>query len=507
MPTLLCKVLYIKRKKHATDFSSEAIFLIFRLTDFSNLTFNLMDTNKSTGKELLWQSRFSEPFDREALLFSSSVDVDKVLYQEDIRGSIAHVTMLSEEAIIPVEEARLIIEGLEDIEQEISSGALIPDWEDEDIHTVIENRLKEKIGPIAGKMHSGRSRNDQVATDTRLYLKKVIGELGEALDGLKTLLVEKADIYRNTIIFGYTHLQRAQPVSAGHYYLAYFNMFLRDGERLKDLFRRVDISPLGAAAFAGSTLPINAKRSMELLDFSDLFQNSTDAVSDRDIIIEFISACSIIMMHLSRFCEDLILWSSSEFNYIEISDAFSTGSSIMPQKKNADIAELVRGKTGRVYGNLMSILTIMKGLPLSYNRDMQEDKQPLFDSAGSTVSSVRIFTKMLAHTRLNEKRLKTLTSEDLSLATEIAEYLVRKNLPFREAHRITGKIVSHAIEKSTSLPKISLEEYRGFCDLFNEDLYDALTPEASINSKHSHGSTSFASVEQQLTIARGKLRK
>jgi len=466
-----------------------------------------MNKKQSAGKELLWQSRFSEPFDREALLFSSSVDVDKVLYQEDIRGSIAHVTMLSEEAIIPVEEARLIIEGLEDIEQEISSGALIPDWEDEDIHTVIENRLKEKIGPIAGKMHSGRSRNDQVATDTRLYLKKVVEELGDALNDLKTLLVEKAGIYQNTIIFGYTHLQRAQPVSAGHYYLAYFNMFLRDGERLKDLFRRVDISPLGAAAFAGSTLPLNAKRSMELLDFSDLFQNSTDAVSDRDIIIEFISACSIIMMHLSRFCEDLILWSSSEFNYLEISDAFSTGSSIMPQKKNADIAELVRGKTGRVYGNLMSILTIMKGLPLSYNRDMQEDKQPLFDSAGSTVSSVRIFTKMLAHTRLNENRLKTLTSEDLSLATEIAEYLVRKDLPFRDAHRITGKIVSHAIEKGTSLPKISLKEYRNFCNLFKEDLYDALTPEASINSKRTHGSTSFASVEQQIKVARGKLRK
>ncbi len=464
-----------------------------------------MDTNKSTEKELLWQSRFSEPFDQEALLFSSSVDVDKVLYQEDIRGSIAHVTMLSEEAIIPVEEARLIIEGLEEIEQEISSGALVPDWEDEDIHTVIENRLKEKIGPIAGKMHAGRSRNDQVATDTRLYMKRSIHELRAALDALKLLLLDKAENYRYTIIFGYTHLQRAQPVSAGHYYLSFFNMFHRDSERLNDLFKRVDISPLGAAAFAGSTLPLNAKRSMELLDFDALFENSIDAVSDRDIIIEFISACSIIMMHLSRFCEDLILWSSSEFNYLEINDAFATGSSIMPQKKNADIAELVRGKTGRVYGDLINILTIMKGLPLSYNRDMQEDKPPLFDASKSTVSSVRIFTKMLAQTKLNEKRLAKLTGEDLSLATEIAEYLVRKNLPFREAHRITGKIVSHSIASATSLPNIALEAYRSFSELFDKDLYDALKPEASVNTKQSHGSTSFASVDEQIKAARKKL--
>ena len=465
-----------------------------------------MNTDKSKEKELLWQSRFSEPFDREALLFSSSVDVDKVLYQEDIRGSIAHVTMLSEEAIIPVEEARLIIEGLEEIEQEISSGALVSDWEDEDIHTVIENRLKEKIGPIAGKMHSGRSRNDQVASDTRLYMKRVVNELGSALKALKHLLVEKAETYRHTIIFGYTHLQRAQPVSAGHYYLAYFNMFQRDAERLDDLYKRVDISPLGAAAFAGSTLPLNAKRSKELLDFGALFENSIDAVSDRDIIIEFISTCSIIMMHLSRFCEDLILWSSQEFNYLEISDAFSTGSSIMPQKKNADIAELVRSKTGRVYGDLLSVLTVMKGLPLSYNRDMQEDKPPLFDAAKTTTSSVRIFTKMLAHTKINEERLAKLTGEDLSLATEIAEYLVKKDLPFREAHRITGKIVSHAIESATPLPDIPLETYKNFSELFDNDVHDALKPEASVNAKQSHGSTSFASVDEQIRAAREKLK-
>ncbi len=464
-----------------------------------------MSKEKKPEKELLWQSRFNESFDREALLFSSSVEVDKILYREDIRGSIAHVTMLSEEAIIPVEEARLIVEGLEEIEQEIGSGALAPDWEDEDIHTVIENRLKEKIGPIAGKIHAGRSRNDQVATDTRLYMKRAIGDLKIALAHLKKLLVEKAETYRHTIIFGYTHLQRAQPISAGHYYLAFFNMFQRDEERLTDLNARVDISPLGAAAFAGSTLPLNAQRSMELLDFGELFENSIDAVSDRDILVEFISVCSIIMMHLSRFCEDLILWSSSEFNYLEISDAFSTGSSIMPQKKNADIAELIRGKTGRLYGNLMTILTIMKGLPLSYNRDMQEDKPPLFDSANSTISSVRIFTKMLANTRLNEEKLGKLTGNDLSLATEIAEYLTRKGVAFREAHRITGKIVNHAIQSATSLPALPLETYREFSELFDTTIYDALKPEASVNSKQSHGGTSFASVDEQIKKAKEKL--
>ncbi|ACF46086.1 argininosuccinate lyase [Prosthecochloris sp. ZM] len=459
----------------------------------------------SKKKELLWQSRFSEPFDREALLFSSSVDVDKELYQEDITGSIAHVTMLSEEAIIPAEEARLIIEGLQEIEEEISTGSLVPHWEDEDIHTVIENRLKEKIGPIAGKIHSGRSRNDQVATDTRLYLKRSIEEIRQALKELKTVLVDKAEAYRRTIIFGYTHLQRAQPISAGHYYLAYFNMFDRDNQRLQDLYKRVDISPLGAAAFAGSTLALNAERSRDLLEFEGLFHNSIDAVSDRDIIIEFVSACSIIMMHLSRFAEDLILWSSYEFNYLEISDAFATGSSIMPQKKNADIAELVRGKTGRVYGDLMAMLTIMKGLPLSYNRDMQEDKPPLFDASKTTRSSVRIFTKMLENTSIKENRLSSLVAKDLSLATEIAEYLVQKNMPFRDAHRVTGKIVSHVIESGTTLPDMTLETYRTFSDLFDEDLYDALKPEASVNAKKTHGSTSFASVEEQIVSARTRI--
>jgi argininosuccinate lyase len=459
----------------------------------------------SKKKELLWQSRFSEPFDRDALFFSSSVHVDKKLYREDIKGSIAHVTMLAEEHIVSDADAAQIIAGLGEIEEELRSGQLLPEWEDEDIHTVIENRLKEKIGAVAGKLHSGRSRNDQVATDTRLYMRRQIEELQQAIGGLLKVLVEKAETHHETIIFGYTHLQRAQPISAGHYYLAYFNMFSRDRDRLRDLMKRVNISPLGAAAFAGSTLPLNAKRTAVLLGFDDLFSNSIDAVSDRDTVIEFISACSVIMMHLSRFAEDLILWSSYEFGYLEISDAFATGSSIMPQKKNADIAELVRGKTGRVYGNLMAMLTIMKGLPLSYNRDMQEDKQPLFDSAETTLGSVKIFAKLLEHTTLKEERLAKLTSEDLSLATEIAEYLVRKQVPFRDAHRITGKIVTWSISSGVVLPLIPLETFREFSEVIDQDIYDALKADASVNSKKTHGSCSFDSVADQIREARIKL--
>lgn len=459
----------------------------------------------SKNKELLWQSRFSLPFDRNALQFSSSVHVDRKLFREDILGSIAHVTMLAEENIVSREESAQIIAGLREIEVELAEGTLVPHWEDEDIHTVIENRLKEKIGPVAGKLHSGRSRNDQVATDTRLYMRGRIEELEGALEDMMRVLLEKAKTYRETIIFGYTHLQRAQPISAGHYYLAYFTMFNRDRQRICDLMKRVNVSPLGAAAFAGSTLPLNPARTAELLGFDALFPNSIDAVSDRDVIIEFIAACATIMMHLSRFAEDVILWSSYEFGYLEISDAFATGSSLMPQKKNADIAELVRGKTGRVYGNLMTILTIMKGLPLSYNRDMQEDKPPLFDSAETTLESLKIFGRMLEHTALKKERLSKLAAEDLSLATEIAEYLVRKGVPFRDAHRITGRIVTWSISTGVTLPNISLEQFREFSGVIDSGIYDCLKPETSVNSKKTHGSCSFKSVEEQIEKAEKEL--
>ena len=461
----------------------------------------------SKTKELLWQSRFSQPFDQEALRFSSSVHVDGLLYREDIQGSIAHATMLAEEGIISNEESADIVRGLKAVEEEIASGALVPVWEDEDIHTVIENRLKELIGPAAGKLHSGRSRNDQVATDTRLYLRRNIDNIIGQIELMQSTLLEKAERYRRTIMFGYTHMQRAQPMSAGHYYMAWHSMFGRDAGRLSDLRKRANVSPLGAAAFAGSTLPLNTARSAELLGFEEVFTNSIDAVSDRDLVIEFVSACSVIMMHLSRFSEDVILWSTAEFNYLEISDAFATGSSIMPQKKNADIAELVRGKTGRVYGNLMNLLTIMKGLPLSYNRDMQEDKPPLFDTAETTAQSLSIFRRLIENTWLNEERLAKLTAEDLSLATEIAEYLVRKQIPFRDAHRITGKIVAYALQEGKTLPTISLDEYLTFSDAFDQGIYDDLKPDASVNSKKTAGSCSFRSVEEQIAKAKRAIKK
>jgi len=467
----------------------------------------MSESNASPKKELLWQSRFSEPFDEQALKYSSSVDVDWLLYKDDIQGSIAHATMLGEEGIISKDDAAQIISGLKEIKQEFENGTIDLDWQLEDIHTVIENRLKEKIGDVAGKLHSGRSRNDQVATDTRLFMRRTLHEISDALLALTRTLLGKAETYQDTIIFGYTHLQRAQPIVLSHYYLAYLEMFSRDRERLHDLFQRVNRSPLGAAAFAGSSLPLNVNRTTELLDFAEPFRNSMDAISDRDIIIEFISDCAIVMMHLSRFSEDVILWSSEEFKYLELSDSFSTGSSIMPQKKNADIAELVRGKTGRVYGDLMNILTIMKGLPLSYNRDMQEDKPPLFDAAKSTLDSVKIFDKLLQNTSINRERLKTLTEKDLSLATEIAEYLVGKDIPFREAHRITGKIVSFSLEHQTALPDIKLEDYKTFSEVFEQDVFEALTPESSVNRKKSQGSCSPSSIKQQIAWHKAKLNQ
>jgi argininosuccinate lyase len=453
---------------------------------------------QSPEKELQWQSRFSEPMDERALKFSSSVAIDWVLYQDDITGSIAHVTMLAEEKIISAADAKKIVKGLREVEQEIRDGKLNLDWQQEDIHTLIENRLKDKIGDVAGKVHTARSRNDQVATDTRLYLRRTTDDLLSALEAFSKTLVEKAAAHHDTIILGYTHLQRAQPILLAHYYLAYVEMFARDIERLRDARKRINRSPLGAAAFAGSSLAINRQRTASLLGFDDVLSNSIDAVSDRDTLIEFVSACSLVMMHLSRFSEDVILWSSEEFKFIEIKDAFATGSSIMPQKKNPDIAELVRGKTGRVYGDLVSLLTMMKGLPLSYNRDMQEDKPALFDAAQTTLECVKIFDLLIQNVVVNKARLASLTENDLSLATEIAEYLVRKNLPFREAHRVTGKIVMFALKTATPLPKISLPDYKMFSSLFDRDVYEVLTPKASVSKKRSEGSTSPASVAAQL---------
>jgi len=377
----------------------------------------------------LWGGRFKQQLSETALKFSSSIDLDKALYQEDIHGSIAHVEMLAACKIITQEEARRIRKALKEILLEIESGKLDLSWEKEDIHMAIEQRLIQKVGAIGGKLHTGRSRNDQVALDERLFLRTAILELKKLITQLQRVLLYKSEKYFGTIMPGYTHLQRAQPIYLSHHLLAYVSMLERDYERLSDCYKRVNRLPLGAAALAGTSFPINRALVAKKLKFDDIIENSIDAVSDRDYIVEALSACSTIMMHLSRMAEELVLWTSQEFNFAKIDDAYTTGSSIMPQKKNPDMAELVRGKVGRVYGNLLNILTTMKALPLAYNRDMQEDKHPLFDSINTTQECVFMMTHILIHTTFDKERFEEELQRDFLTATEIADYLVKHGVP------------------------------------------------------------------------------
>jgi argininosuccinate lyase len=446
----------------------------------------------------LWGGRFKQPLSEIALRFSSSIDLDKVLYQEDIQGSIAHVEMLASCKIISAEEARRIRKALKEILSEIESGKLSLSWEKEDIHMAIEQRLIQKVGSIGGKLHTGRSRNDQVALDERLFLRNAITELKKLITQFQRVLLYKAEKYFGTMMPGYTHLQRAQPLYLSHHLLAYVSMLERDYERLTDCYQRVNRLPLGAAALAGTSFPIDRLLVAQKLKFDGLIENSIDAVSDRDYIIESLAAFSTVMMHLSRMAEELILWSSQEFNFAKIDDAYTTGSSIMPQKKNPDMAELVRGKVGRVYGNLMNILTTMKGLPLAYNRDMQEDKQPLFDAVSTTRECIFIMTHVLIHTTFNKQRFEEELKSDFLTATEIADYLVKQGVPFREAHSITGKIVSYCVEHNTTLSRLSLKEFHHFSHKISEDLYELLDPHKSIEHKKSAGSTAPNEVKKQI---------
>ncbi|MEW6062523.1 MAG: argininosuccinate lyase [Bacteroidota bacterium] len=446
----------------------------------------------------LWGGRFKQSLSEIALRFSSSIDVDKALYREDIHGSIAHVEMLAASKIISAEEARRIRKALKEILVEIESGKLDLSWEKEDIHMAIEQRLIQKIGPIGGKLHTGRSRNDQVALDERLFIRSAILELKKLITQLQRVLLYKSEKYFGTIMPGYTHLQRAQPIYLSHHLLAYIAMLERDYERLSDCYKRVNRLPLGAAALAGTSFPINRTLVAKKLKFDSLIENSIDAVSDRDYIIEVIASCSTVMMHLSRMAEELVLWTSQEFNFAKIDDAYTTGSSIMPQKKNPDMAELVRGKVGRVYGNLVNILTTMKGLPLAYNRDMQEDKQPLFDSINTTRECVFIMTHIFIHTTFNKERFEEELHRDFLTATEIADYLVKHGVPFREAHSITGKIVSYCIEHNTTLSALTLKEFHHFSHKISEDIYELLNPHHSIEHKTSAGSTAPHEVKKQI---------
>lgn len=453
---------------------------------------------KQKPNKKLWSGRFAEELNALAFEFSKSIHVDKRLYREDIAGSLAHVEMLAQKGVIAPSEATQIGRGLREIEKEIDEGVFPFESGQEDIHMAIEQRLREKIGSVAGKLHTARSRNDQVATDERLWLRSAIRSLSESLVSMQRALLEQSEAHFGAMMPGYTHLQRAQPILLSHHLLAYVEMFERDKSRLQDALDRMNFSPLGAAALAGTPFPIDRHKTAKTLGFAGIIENSIDAVSDRDYVIEFIAACAIAMTHLSRIAEEWVLWSSHEFRFIDIADAFATGSSLMPQKKNPDIAELVRGKTGRVYGALMSVLTTMKGLPLAYNRDMQEDKPPMFDAFDITKQSLDVFAAMIRSTRFDEVEMKKAVFRDYSTATELADYLTKKGVPFREAHEIVGKIVRFCAEERMLLPDLHLKTLHSFSPAFDDDVFEYLKPEKSLARKKSAGSTSPKEVAKQL---------
>ncbi len=456
-------------------------------------------------KEKAWSGRFNLPTDKFVEEFNASIFYDKRLYKFDIKGSIAHAKMLAKQGIISENEGDLIVSGLNQVLKEIENGQFKFTIEDEDIHMAIEKRLTEIIGPVGGKLHTARSRNDQVAVDIRMYIIEEAENAKAYLINLQTVLVEKAINNLGVIMPGFTHLQTGQPILYSHYLMAYFQMFKRDFERLNDMVIRMNYSPLGAAAMAGTTFPIDRNFTAAELNFYGPTENSIDSVSDRDFILEFLSNLSICMMHLSRFSEELIIFSNPDFAFINLSDDYCTGSSIMPQKKNPDIPELIRGKTGRVYGNLMAMLTTMKGLPLAYNKDMQEDKEPLFDSIDTVLASLKIFAPMISKMTVNEEKMRQAALRGYSTATDLADYLVRKGIPFRQAHHIVGKTVAYAIEQDKNLDELSLEELQKFSPMIASDIFDYITLEASVNSRNSYGGTSAESVMTQIKLAQGFL--
>ncbi|MCX7875169.1 MAG: argininosuccinate lyase [Melioribacteraceae bacterium] len=455
----------------------------------------------------IWNSRFKKSFDKSALKFSSSIDIDGKLFREDIDGSKAHVKMLMKQKIVSTSDGNSILKALEEIRNEISNGKLNFDWQKEDIHSLIEERLVEKIGERGKRLHTARSRNDQIALDERLYLRNEIKNLLKLITDFQKVLLKQAQQNKTTIISGYTHLQQAQPILFAHHLIAYISMLQRDKERFIDLMKRVNLSPLGAAALAGTTLPIDRNFVAKNLGMNGIIINSLDAVSDRDVIIEFINNCSIVMMHLSRFSEEMILWSSQEFSFAKIDDSFATGSSLMPQKKNPDIAELIRGKVGRVYGSLIGILTIMKSLPLAYNRDMQEDKVHLLEAATTTKDSLLMAAQLLNNTKFNKNRFEKELDGNLLLSTDLVDYLVRKQVPFRKAHHIVGEIVALCVQKNIKLNQLPIQEYKQFSVKFEEDIFELLTAKKSIQNKISQGSTSPKEVEKQIQNWKRVLKK
>ena len=454
-----------------------------------------------------WGGRFNEPTNEFVKHFNASIEFDKILAPFDIQGSIAHAQMLSEQGIIEKAEFNQIKDGLEKILDMINSGNFEWSIDLEDVHMNIEAKLIDIIGETGKKLHTGRSRNDQVATDIRLYLRHEIIEIKKQINQFLTVLLDLAEREVETIMPGFTHLQVAQPISFAHHMMAYFEMLKRDLDRLTDAYKRVNTLPLGSAALAGTTYPINRERVAELLNFDALCQNSLDAVSDRDFIVEFLSIASTIMMHLSRMSEELIIWNSAQFDFVELPDSFCTGSSIMPQKKNPDMPELIRGKTGRVYGSLLNILTVMKGQPLAYNKDNQEDKEPLFDAVSTVRSSLRIFVEMFPLIKTNQSVMLDSALKGYSTATDLADYLVKKGLPFRDAHEVVGKTVAFAISSGQDISGLSLSDLQSFSKLIEEDIFDSISLEGSLSARNHIGGTSKAQIIKAIKIAKNSLSK
>ncbi|HEM5091388.1 TPA: argininosuccinate lyase [Streptococcus suis] len=453
----------------------------------------------------LWGGRFEASLEEWVEEFGASIRFDQKLAKYDIQGSLAHVKMLGATGIINQEEAQVIQAGLEELLEEYEAGKLVFDIRNEDIHMNIESLLTEKIGAVAGKLHTARSRNDQVATDMHLYLKDTLFQVISKLTNLQEVLLDVAEQHVETIMPGYTHLQHAQPISFAQHLLAYFNMFQRDKERFEFNVQHTDISPLGAAALAGTTFPIDRQMTSDLMGFAKPYSNSLDAVSDRDFILEFLSNASILMMHMSRLCEEIINWCSHEYQFVTLSDTFSTGSSIMPQKKNPDMAELIRGKTGRVYGNLVGLLTVMKSLPLTYNKDLQEDKEGMFDSAETILVSIDILAGMLQSMTVHKEKMAQSTEKDFSNATELADYLASKGLPFRQAHEIVGKLVLECSKAGYYLQDVPLERYQELSPVIEPDIYTALESETAVSRRNSLGGTGFESIRQQIQQAKAQI--
>jgi argininosuccinate lyase len=451
----------------------------------------------AADSDKLWGGRFEKEVDAEVHAFGASISFDRRLYREDIAGSIAHATMLGRQGIITPDEASALVDGLRRVQQEIEGGKSQPDLRWEDIHSFVESRLREIVGEVAGKLHTARSRNDQVALDTRMFARVSIKEICSALAALQRTLLEMAGSHIDVVMPGYTHLQRAQPVLLSHHLLAYFEMFQRDVERLRDCYRRTNILPLGSGALAGVPYPIDRAFVADQLGFDSLSRNSMDAVSDRDFLIEQLADLSLVMAHLSRFAEEVILWSTEEFGFLELDDSYSTGSSIMPQKKNPDVAELVRGKTGRVYGSLLGLLTTIKGLPLTYNKDMQEDKEQLFDAVDTVSTALRMFAGMLGTATVRADRLREAASGGFSTATDVADYLVRKGLSFRHAHEVVGRLVRHCIDRHCTLTEVPLSELRTFSTHFDEDFY-RIDVDTSVAARDIPGGTAPSRVREAM---------